>query len=110
MSHPGAKPSRCSFCRAELGEGLEVAILGSRARGQRAQTGHFCSTRCHNCVLALAALHPSPLASGEFIARRGLLTDRLLDLWRRGNGPDPGVVLEAARHASCGLPFAATAD
>lgn len=106
MSHPSPKPSHCSFCRAELSEGIEVAMLGSRARGQRAPTGHFCSTRCHNCVLALAALHPSPLASGEFIATRGRLTDRLLDLWRDGHGPDPGLVLEAARHASCGLAVA----
>ena len=106
MSHPSPKPSHCSFCQAELGDALEVEILGSRARGQRAPTGHFCSARCHNCVLALAALHPSPLASGEFIATRGRLTDHLLSVWRQGNGPDPEVVLAAARRASSGLALA----
>ena len=45
----------------------------------------------------------SPLASSDFVARRGLLTDRLLDLWRHGQGPDPALVLQAARAASSGL-------
>jgi hypothetical protein len=56
----------------------------------------------------LAELHPSPLASDDFIAKRLLLTDRLLDLWRRGQGPDPALVLEAARTASSGLAGAET--
>jgi hypothetical protein len=51
----------------------------------------------------LAALNPSPLASREFIAKRTLLTDRLLELWRRGSGPEPSLVLEAARQAGSGL-------
>jgi len=102
-SHRSATKLRCSFCRAELDESLELTIPGSGKHGQHASTGSFCSTHCRNCVLALAALHPSPLASYDFISRRGLLTDRLLDLWRQGRGPDPGLVLEAAKSAGCGL-------
>jgi hypothetical protein len=104
-----AKDSRCSFCRAELGESLELTIPGSGKHGQHASIGCFCSTRCRNCVLALAALHPSPLASDAFISQRALLSDRLLDLWRDGQGPDPGLVLKAAQRAGCGLPAAASA-
>ena len=106
MTHPSPKPTHCSFCRAELGLGVEIGTVGSRARGQRAPTGHFCSTRCHTCVLALEALHPSPLATGEFIETRARLTDHLLTAWRGGKGPDPELVLEAARHASSGLALA----
>jgi hypothetical protein len=102
-----AEQLRCSFCRAALGEHLELTIPGSGKHGQRAPTGSFCSTRCRNCVLALAALHPSPLASSDFLAKRALLTDRLLDLWRRGEGPDPALVLQAAEAASSGLAIAA---
>ena len=32
-----------------------------------------------------------------------MLTDHLLDLWRHGRGPDPGLVLLAAEQASSGL-------
>ena len=60
-SSPSAKQSRCSFCRAELDQSLKLTIPGSRLSGQRGPTGLFCSTHCRNCVLALAALHPSPL-------------------------------------------------
>jgi hypothetical protein len=98
---------RCSFCRAELGDNPELTIAGKDGQGGRS-TGSFCSARCRSCVLALAALHPSPLAPEEFVARRGVLTDRLLDLWRRGGGPDPALVLQAAEHVSCGLPNAAS--
>lgn len=94
---------RCSFCRAELGDNPELTITGD---GQRRTTGSFCSAHCRNCVLALAALHPSSLAPDEFVATRALVTDRLLDLWRRGEGPDPVLVLQAAERASCGLPEA----
>ena len=97
----------CSFCRAELGQGLELTIPGSGVRGRNGTVGLFCSERCRDCVLALAALHPSPLASFEFTSKRALLTDRLLDLWRHGKGPDPSLVLEAARRASSGLTFVA---
>jgi hypothetical protein len=107
VSNRNAKGSCCSFCRAELGESLELTIPGSGKHGQRASTGCFCSTHCRNCVLALAALHPSPLASYDFISRRSLVTDRLLDLWRHGQGPDPALVLEAANRAGCGLPSGA---
>jgi hypothetical protein len=92
---------RCSFCRAELGDNPELTITGD---GQRKTTGSFCSAHCRNCVRALAALHPSSLAPDDFVSTRGLLTDRLLDLWRRGEGPDPELVLRAAERASCGLP------
>jgi hypothetical protein len=107
LSSGRAKTSRCSFCRAELGESFELTIPGTGKHGQRASTGSFCSTHCRDCVLALAALHPSPLASDDFISKRGLLTDRLLDLWRQGQGPDPGIVLRAAERAGCGLTIAA---
>jgi hypothetical protein len=107
VSKRSAKDSRCSFCRAELGESLELTIPGSGKHGQHASMGCFCSTHCRNCVLALAALHPSPLASYDFISQRALVTDRLLDLWRHGQGPDPVLVLEAANRAGCGLPTGA---
>jgi hypothetical protein len=94
---------RCSFCRAKLGDNPELTISGD---GQRRTTGSFCSARCRTCVLALAALHPSSLAPDDFVVTRALLTDRLLDLWRRGEGPDPELVLQAAERASCGLPEA----
>ena len=87
-----------------------MPIPGSRAHGQRSQTGQFCSARCRDCVLALAALHPSPLASSDFVDKRALVTDRLLDLWRHGQGPDPALVLAAARNASRGLNIAVTAN
>ena len=109
VSNRSAKDSCCSFCRAELGESLELTIPGSGKHGQRASTGCFCSAHCRNCVLALAALHPSPLASDDFISQRSLLTDRLLDLWRHGQGPDPVLVLQAAKRAGCGLPPSAPA-
>lgn len=98
-----AKQLRCSFCQVELGEDVELSTLGSGEHGQRASTSSFCSAYCRDCVLALAALHPSPLASKAFLSRRALLTDRLLDLWRHGQGPEPALVLRAAEAASCGL-------
>lgn len=76
---------------------------GTKAHGQRRSASRFCSTRCRDCVLALEALNPSPLASYDFITRRALLTDRLIDLWRSGLGPDPTLVLRAARASSSGL-------
>ena len=94
---------RCSFCQARLGETPVSTIPGSGALGRRTSTSSFCSTYCRDSVLALAALHPSPLASSEFITKRALLTDRLLHLWRHGQGPDPALVLLAARTASNGL-------
>ena len=94
---------RCSFCQAGLGEAPVLTIPGSGALGQRTSTSSFCSTYCRDSVLALAALHPSPLASSDFVAKRALLTDRLLHLWRHGQGPDPTLVLQAARTASSGL-------
>lgn len=100
--NPDAKQLRCSFCQTELGDDIELTIPGSGKHGQRTASS-FCSTFCRDCVLALAALHPSPLASSDFISKRGLLTDRLLDLWRHGQGPDPALVLQAARVASSGL-------
>jgi hypothetical protein len=59
----------------------------------------FCSSRCRDCVLALGALNPSVLSSARFLERRTLLTDRLLELWRAGKGPDPALVLVAAERA-----------
>jgi hypothetical protein len=47
----------------------------------------------------LEALNPSPLASDDFVSGRELLTDQLIDLWRHDHGPDPALVLEAARTA-----------
>lgn len=94
---------RCSFCQVALGEGIGLTTQGLEKQRHRTTSSSFCSTRCRDCVLALAELHPSPLASDDFIARRALLTDRLLDLWRHGQGPDPALVLEAARTASSGL-------
>ena len=76
---------------------------GTRAHGQRMSASRFCSTRCRDCVLALEALNPSPLAPYDFITRRALLTDRLIHLWRSGKGPDPALVLRAARDSHSGL-------
>jgi hypothetical protein len=105
---PKVAKLRCSFCQAELRDKLELTIAGigqSRSTGRPVgrSTGSFCSAHCRSCVLALAALHPSPLAPDEFVSRRGMLTDHLLDLWRHGRGPDPALVLRAAEQASCGL-------
>jgi hypothetical protein len=97
---PKVAKLRCSFCQADLRDKLELTIAGA---GQGRSTGSFCSAHCRSCVLALAALHPSPLAPDEFVSKRGMLTDHLLDLWRHGQGPDPGLVLRAAEQASCGL-------
>ena len=93
---------RCSFCQVGLGDEIELTISKYGKHGQRTST-RFCSEYCRDCVLALAALHPSPLASSDFVARRALLTDRLLELWRHGQGPAPAHVLQAARTASSGL-------
>ena len=90
---------RCSFCQAELYE----ADASPEKQRRRASSSRFCSSRCRDCVLALEALNPSPLASHDFILRRGLITDRLIALWRSGKGPDPTLVLRAARSASSGL-------
>ena len=100
------KQLRCSFCQTEFDEGLELTPPVPDAHRRRTSTGSFCSSYCRDCVLALAALHPSPLASADFISRRALLTDRLLDLWRRGHGPNPALVLQAAETASRGLVIA----
>ena len=97
---------RCSFCQSEFDENLELTPLLSAAQRRRASTSSFCSTYCRDCVLALAALHPSPLAPGDFISKRALLVDRLLDLWRQGKGPDPALVLQAAENAGRGLVIA----
>jgi len=101
---------RCSFCQALLGSENESMPAGAGAHGQRMSASRFCSTRCRDCVLALEALNPSPLASYDFIARRGLLTDRLIDLWRSGRGPDPALVLRAARASSSGLATPSASD
>jgi hypothetical protein len=93
---------RCSFCQLELGDNIELTLAG------KGGDGAFCSAHCRNCVLALAALHPSPLAPDEFVSRRGVLTDQLLDLWRLGRGPDPRLVLRAAELASRGMPLPRT--
>jgi hypothetical protein len=90
----------CSFCQLELRDEC-IPISGRRRR--RRSASRFCSVRCLNCVLALEALNPSPLASEDFISGRELLTDRLIELWRRGEGPDPALVLEAARTAGRGF-------
>lgn len=93
---------RCSFCQADL-HTLDLTIPDYAAHGERAPNGRFCSRRCRDCVLALAALHPSPLAPHAFIEQRARLTDQLLGLWRQNKGPDPALVLQAAQKASHGL-------
>ena len=100
------KQVRCSFCQSEFDEGLELTPLRTAAHRRRASPSSFCSTYCRDCVLALAALEPSSLASGDFISRRALLIDGLLDLWRQGRGPDLALVLQAAETASRGLVIA----
>ena len=58
-----SKQVRCSFCQSAFDDSLELTPLRSAAHRRRASTSSFCSTYCRDCVLALAALHPSPLAS-----------------------------------------------
>jgi hypothetical protein len=102
---------RCSFCQAELDEETEpVDAAPGKQQRPRISSSRFCSARCRDCVLALEALNPSPLASYDFILRRGLLTDRLIDLWRSGKGPDPTLVLRAARNSSSGLATSTASD
>ena len=94
-----AAPERLGLALADVeADHLPVAGL-VHGVGKHERLRHDAS----HCVLALAALHPSPLASSDFISKRALLTDRLLDLWRHGQGPDPTLVLQAARAASSGL-------
>jgi hypothetical protein len=94
---PLAASVRCSFCTLEVGDAAAVRI--------RTPGGHireftaFCSSRCRDCVLALGALNPEVLSNPGFLERRTLLTDRLLQLWRSGEGPDPALVLKAAKRA-----------
>jgi hypothetical protein len=90
---PKALKLSCSFCRADLDQHTEQTLAGINGEGS------FCSAHCRNCVLALAALHPSVLAPYEFVSRRAVLTDQLLDLWRHGHGPDPSLVLQAAERS-----------
>ncbi len=45
----------------------------------------------------------------EFIAKRTLLIDRLLELWRKGEGPDPTAVLAATDRVPYGLAAAVSA-
>ena len=97
---------RCSFCQSEFDENLELTPPLSDVHRRRASASSFCSAYCRDCVLALAALHPSPLAPADFISKRALLVDRLLDLWRQGKGPDPALVLQAAESAGRGLVIA----
>jgi hypothetical protein len=93
----------CSFCQVDLDHNAGPTLAGNHGEGS------FCSAHCRNCVLALAALHPSVLAPDEFLSRRGVLTDQLLDLWRDGRGPDPRLVLQAAEYASRGMDAPRTA-
>ena len=90
---PKAPKLNRSFCRADLEHHAEQTLTGNNGEGS------YCSAHCRNCVLALSALHPSVLAPYEFVLRRGVLTDQLLDLWRDGRGPDPSLVLQAAERS-----------
>jgi hypothetical protein len=90
---PKAPKLSCSFCQVDLGHDIEQTLTGNNGEGS------YCSAHCRNCVLALAALHPSVLAPHDFVLRRGVLTDQLLDLWRHGQGPDPSLVLQAAERS-----------
>jgi len=90
---PKAPKLSCSFCKADLDHRAEPTLAGNSVEGS------YCSAYCRNCVLALAALHPPVLAPYEFVSRRGVLTDQLLDLWRHGQGPDPSLVLQAAERS-----------
>jgi hypothetical protein len=94
------KAWNCSFCQTPVVDELALKLPKSERGVWRESAGWFCSTRCLTCVQALAALHPSPLASHEFREARGALTDRLLAVWRTGAGPDPALVLEAARRVA----------
>jgi hypothetical protein len=107
VRNAGPRGLHCSFCRTPIDAERHLTLPESRAGGGRSSTGCYCSSRCRSCVQALAALHPSPLAPSDFVEQRLLLTDRLLDLWRLGKGPDPVLVLEAAETATLRLKDAA---
>jgi hypothetical protein len=88
---------RCSFCTSEVEDSVAVRIR--TPGGHVREVTAFCSSRCRDCVLALGALNPPVFSDAEFLERRTLLTDRLLQLWRNGKGPDPALVLMAAERA-----------
>ena len=88
---------RCSFCKSVVDDSAAVRIR--TPGGHIRELTAFCSSRCRDCVLALGALNPPVFSSVGFLERRTLLTDRLLQLWRNGKGPDPALVLEAAERA-----------
>lgn len=94
------KPLTCNFCTAPVPADDVVKMPKLEGGARRDSAGWFCSARCLDCVLALEALHPSPLATWEFRQARGVLIDRLLELWRSGRGPDPVLVLQAAQQAA----------
>ena len=93
------RSSRCAFCQTDIADDRAVTIHATGAHGRGRETSCFCSARCRSCVMALAALHPSPLSPEEFIEQRTLICDGLHELRRRGLGPDPALVLRAAERA-----------
>ena len=93
---------RCSFVRPCLARTSLLRPRGAGLPGQRTSGSSSCSTYCRDSVLALAALHPSPLASSDFISTRALLTDRLLDLG--------DTVKDQTRRSSYRLPGPLVAD
>jgi len=97
---PIAPSLSCSFCKSAVDDSEAVRIR--TPGGHNRELTVFCSSRCRDCVLALGALNPSVLSSAGFLERRTLLTDRLLELWRDGKGPDPALVLMAAERARLG--------
>jgi hypothetical protein len=106
---PLAASLRCSFCTSEVEDSAAVRIR--TPGGHRRELTAFCSLRCRDCVLALGALNPSVFSSAGFLERRTLLTDRLIRLWRNGEGPDPALVLMAAERARlAGLTSASTSS
>jgi hypothetical protein len=94
------KALTCNFCTAPVPAELVLTMPRLAGGARRDSSGCFCSARCLDCVLALEALHPSPLAPWELREARGVLIDRLLELWRNGRGPDPALVLRAAQQVA----------
>jgi hypothetical protein len=79
------------------GEGLTFART---TEGRTLDVGRYCGERCRDAARAVIAIRDIPIGSSSGLQRqREEIADALLDLWRRGVGPDPAEVLFAAEYA-----------
>jgi hypothetical protein len=91
-----AGPFRCAICRAEISDDEGLTFSDGRA-----DVGLYCGERCRDAARAAIEIRDAPVgASPELRRQRDEIADALLDLWRRGRGPDPADVLFAAEYAN----------